>query len=156
MLLLPPLHSALVTKIPHKCAKHVSRSGKCQTVGELLALVVAVPRKNSLMLFRSLHFRLPSLLTWCVRMSKLAHFASWCKMSCACSALYWHTVIIWHCNLSALKYFALYYSLLAMHTLIETYVTLALFQQTHYNKWIWQITVVSDIMPVASGAEAEK
>lgn len=43
-----------------------------------------------------------------------------------------------------------------MHTLIETYVTLALFQQTHYNKWIWQITVVSDIMSVAAGAEAEK
>lgn len=44
------------------------------------------------------------------------------------------TLIIQHCNLSALKNSALYYSLLAMHNLIETFVTLALFQQTHYNK----------------------
>ena len=107
-------------------------------------------------LFRSFHCRLPSLLPSCVGMSKLTHFASWTRMSLLAVHNTDKTLIIWHCNLSALKYFALYYSLLTMCTLIETYVNLALFQQTHYNKWIWQITAVSNIMPVAAGGEAEK
>lgn len=106
--------------------------------------------------FRSLPCKLPSLLPWCVGMSKLTHFDSWRRMSLLAVHNTDKTLIIWHCNLSALKYSALYFSFFAMRALMETYVTPALFQQTHYNKWIWQITAVSDIMPVATGAEAEK
>lgn len=42
-------------------------------------------------------------------------------------------------------------SLFSLHFLIELFVCyLSTLPQTHYNKWIWHITVVSNIMPVAA------